>query len=290
MSQHDAEPRIDPATGQELKDHEWDGIVELDTPLPRWWLWTLYLTIIWGIGYTIAYPAWPMITGATGGVLGYSSRAEVAASIEANALENAFITQRVATTSFEEIAADTELDDFARAGGAAVFRTYCSQCHGAGAAGAKGYPNLIDDDWLWGGAPDEIAATIRHGIRWEDDDDTRYSQMPAFGRDGILSSEEIETIADHVLSLSGKAEPTEAGAELYADNCAACHGDEGLGDREQGAPNLADAIWLYGSDRDTVIYSIANARFGVMPSWSTRLSEAEIRQVAHYVHSLGGGE
>ncbi|MEO1493536.1 MAG: cytochrome-c oxidase, cbb3-type subunit III [Pseudomonadota bacterium] len=290
MSQHDTEPRIDAATGQELKDHEWDGIVELDTPLPRWWLWTLYLTIIWGIGYTIAYPAWPMISEATSGVLGYSSRGEVAQIIEETNQQNAAITARVAETLFTEIAADSELDDFARAGGASIFRTYCSQCHGAGAAGAVGYPNLIDDDWLWGGAPEDIAATIRHGIRWDEDDDTRYSEMPAFGRDGILSKAEIESVADYVLSLSGRAEVTEAGAEIYTDNCAACHGEAGEGDRDQGAPNLADAIWLYGSDRETVIYSISNARYGVMPNWSTRLSEAEIRQVAHYVHSLGGGE
>ncbi|MEM6904857.1 MAG: cytochrome-c oxidase, cbb3-type subunit III, partial [Pseudomonadota bacterium] len=182
------------------------------------------------------------------------------------------------------------LDSFAQAGGAAVFRTYCSQCHGAGAAGALGYPNLIDDDWLWGGDHEAIAATIRHGIRWEEDYDTRYSQMAAFGRDGILSKPEIRTVADYILSLSGAAEGSAEGEELYLDNCAACHGDEALGDPEQGAPNLADAIWLYGGDRDAVITSITNARFGVMPAWNTRLSEAEIRQVAHYVHSLGGGE
>lgn len=290
MSDPTTPRQIDEATGQELKDHEWDGIVELDTPLPRWWLWTLYITIIWGVAYTIAYPAWPLISSATTGLLGYSSRAEVAESIAQADSDRADISARVAETPFAEIAANRELDDFARAGGAAIFRTYCSQCHGAGAAGAKGYPNLIDDDWLWGGSPDAIAASIRHGIRWEDDDDTRYSQMPAFGRDQILSRAEIEAVADHILSLSDKAAPNEGGAALYADNCADCHGDDGLGDRDQGAPNLADAIWLYGSGRDTVITSIANARFGVMPSWNTRLTEAEIRQVTHYVHGLGGGE
>ena len=290
MSDPHTPPQIDQATGQEMKDHEWDGIVELDTPLPRWWLWTFYITIVWGVAYTIAYPAWPMISSATQGVLGYSSRAEVADSIAQAEADRAGITAQIAETPFVEIAANQELDDFARAGGAAIFRTYCSQCHGAGAAGAVGYPNLVDDDWLWGGDPEAIAATIRHGIRWEDDDDTRYSEMPAFGRDQILSRAEIEAVADHVLSLSGQATSTPEGATLYADNCAACHGDAGGGDREQGAPNLADAIWLYGADREAVITSITNARFGVMPSWNTRLTEAEIRQVTHYVHGLGGGE
>ncbi|MEM9139668.1 MAG: cytochrome-c oxidase, cbb3-type subunit III [Pseudomonadota bacterium] len=284
-------PDVDDLTGTATTQHEWDGIVELDTPLPRWWLWTFYLTIIWGIGYTIFLPAWPLISGATGGVLGYSSRGEVAAAIEAHAMGNAEISARVATADFADIAKDADLDSFARAGGAAIFRTYCSQCHGAGAAGVVGgYPNLLDDDWLWRGTPEAIATTIRHGIRWEDDDDTRYSQMPAFGRDEILSSDEIDVVADFVLSWSGKGAATEDGALLYEENCAACHGEEGLGDPEQGAPNLADAIWLYGGDRDAVLYSIYNARFGVMPAWNTRLTEAEIRQVTHYVHTLGGGE
>ena len=285
-----AAPERDEFTGTETTQHEWDGIHELDTPLPRWWLWTFYITIVWGIAYTVAYPAWPLISSATEGVLGYSSRAEVAASIKAQDEANAAISERVANASFADIASDGEMDDFARAGGGALFRTWCAQCHGEGAAGAKGYPNLVDDDWLWGGDAEAIAATIRHGIRWEEDDDTRYSEMPAFGRDEILEKDEIAAVADHILSLSKQAEPNEAGAEVYADNCASCHGDDGKGDQDLGAPNLADAIWLYGSDRDTVIHSIANARFGVMPSWNTRLTEAEIKQLAHYVHGLGGGE
>lgn len=290
MSDRKIDPKIDPATGQEMKDHQWDGIVELDTPLPRWWLWTLYITIAWGIAYTIAYPAWPMVSSATKGVLGYSSRAEVAQSIAQAEANRAGVSALVATTPFAEIAANQNLDDFARAGGAAIFRTYCSQCHGAGAAGAKGYPNLVDDDWLWGGSPDGIAFSVRHGIRWEEDEETRWSQMPAFGKDEILSKSEIEAVADHILSLSKLASPSVQGAQVYAENCAACHDDDGSGDREQGAPNLADAIWLYGYKRTDVIQSITNARFGVMPAWSARLTEAQIRQVTHYVHGLGGGE
>ena len=285
-----AAPDRDDLTGTETTQHEWDGIQELDTPLPRWWLWTFYITIVWGIIYTIAYPAWPLISSATEGVLGYSSRGELAETITRAQADRGAITARVASASFEEIAADREMDDFAQAGGAALFRTWCAQCHGAGAAGAKGYPNLIDDDWLWGGSPEAIALTIRHGIRWEDDDDTRLSQMPAFARDKILSPPEIAAVADHVLSLSGKAEPNARGVEVFADNCSACHGEAGQGDPELGAPNLADAIWLYGAERADVIRSIGNSRYGVMPAWGDRLTEAEIRQLAHYVHSLGGGD
>ena len=285
-----AAPDRDPETGTETTGHEWDGITELDTPLPRWWLWTFYLTIIWGIGYTIAYPAWPLISSATGGVLGYSTRGEVAEAIAEHEAARSEINARIAAASFDEIASDAEMNEVANAGGAAVFRTFCAQCHGAGAAGAKGYPNLLDDDWLWGGTHEAIYATLRHGIRWEDDPDTRISEMPAFGDDGLLSSAEIEQVADHVLSLSGNAEATEDGATLYADNCAACHGDDGTGMQEMGAPNLADAIWLYGGDRDTVIATITHSRHGVMPAWGDRLSETELKQVTRFVHSLGGGE
>ena len=285
-----AAPERDDVTGTETTQHEWDGIHELDTPLPRWWLWTFYITIVWGVAYTIAYPAWPLISSATEGLLGYSSRAEVAESIARANSSRAEISARVEKASFEEIAKDQELDDFARAGGAALFRTWCAQCHGAGAAGAKGYPNLVDDDWLWGGAAESIAATIRHGIRWEEDEDTRLSAMPAFGREELLTGAEIAAVADHVLSLTNRAEPNAEGATVYAENCASCHGDEGLGDTEIGAPNLADAIWLFGSDRASVIATISNSRYGVMPAWSTRLTETEIRQLTHYVHSLGGGE
>lgn len=283
-------PDRDELTGTETTKHEWDGIQELDTPLPRWWLWTFYITIVWGVAYTIAYPAWPLISSATEGVLGYSSRAEVAESIAEAEAARADMIKRIAETPFAEIAANNDLDDFARSGGAAVFRTYCAQCHGAGAAGAKGYPNLIDDDWIWGGTREDIATSIRHGIRWDADDDTRVSNMPAFGDDEILSKDEIAQVARHVLSLTGKAEKDADGATIYADNCAACHGDKGKGGPESGAPNLADAIWLFGSDMASVVATITHSRGGVMPAWADRLTEAEIKQVTHYVHSLGGGQ
>ncbi|MEM7179021.1 MAG: cytochrome-c oxidase, cbb3-type subunit III [Pseudomonadota bacterium] len=285
-----SDPEKDEATGTETTGHEWDGIKELDTPLPRWWLWTFYATIIWGVLYTIAYPAWPMISTATTGVLGYSSRGELAQTIANHEAALTGVNTQLANASFDDIASNPDLNQYAQAGGASVFRTYCSQCHGAGAAGLPGYPNLVDDDWLWGGTRDDIAMTIRHGIRWDDDEDTRFSQMPAFGDDGVLTSEEIEAVASHVRAFSGLSQDNAEGAQIYADNCASCHGESGEGDREQGAPNLADAIWLYGGDQASVVSTITHARHGVMPAWGNRLSDAQIKQLAMYVHGLGGGE
>ncbi|MEO0502908.1 MAG: cytochrome-c oxidase, cbb3-type subunit III [Pseudomonadota bacterium] len=273
--------------------HEWDGIKELNNPLPRWWLWCFYLTIIWGIGYTVAYPAWPMINKATAGVLGYSTRAEVAAEIVAAEQANSAINATLVAAELTEVSADAELMQYANSAGASVFRTWCAQCHGSGGAGvqASGYPNLLDDDWLWGGDIENIHLTIAHGIRNEEDLDSRYSQMPAYGE--IFEEEEILSVVQYVKSLSGTPDDATlaaAGEELFLDNCAACHGDEGLGDVEQGAPNLADAIWLYGGDTETLIETVTYSRFGVMPPWQGRLSEAEVRAVALYVHSRGGGQ
>ena len=278
-----------PTTG-----HEWDGIKEFDNPLPRWWLWTFYVTIIWGIGYTVVYPAWPYLGGdgkATPGTSGYSSRADVAADIQRFVDANAAVDGKLAAAELSDIAGDAELSNYAINGGAAVFRTWCAQCHGSGAAGAVGYPNLLDNDWLWGGSIEDIHATISQGIRTETDDDTRYSEMPKFGE--ILEAAEIGQLTQYVLALSGQEHDKAAAAEgatLYVDNCAACHGEDGKGDRDQGAPNLSDAIWLYGGDAATITASITNARFGVMPAWAGRLSESQIRQVATWVHQQGGGE
>ncbi|ANP36281.1 MULTISPECIES: cytochrome-c oxidase, cbb3-type subunit III [Rhodobacterales] len=273
--------------------HQWDGIEEFDNPMPRWWLYTFYLCIIWGIGYTIAYPAWPMINSATAGVLGWSTRADVASEIAAVEEANAPTNAKLVETDLTEISADPDLNAYAVSAGSAVFKTWCAQCHGSGAAGAKGYPNLLDDDWLWGGSVEDIHATVAHGIRNEDSDDARYSAMPAFGRDELLEAEEIDQVVNYVMSLSGEAQDAskvEAGAVVFEDNCSSCHMEDGTGDRAQGAPNLADAIWLYGGDYDTLTETVTNARYGVMPAWNLRLSEAEIRAVTAYVHQLGGGE
>ena len=273
--------------------HSWDGIEELDNPMPRWWLWTLYATIVWAIGYTIMYPAWPMVNSATAGILGWSTRGDVANEIAAVEEANAPMNAKLEAAELTTIAGDAELGSYAVSSGSAVFKTWCAQCHGSGAAGAKGYPNLLDDDWLWGGSVEDIHMTISHGIRNEDSDDARYSEMPAFGRDELLEKEEIDQVVNYVMSLSGDAEDAtkvEAGAVVFEDNCASCHMDDGTGDRSQGAPNLADAIWLYGGDYAAISETVNNARYGVMPAWNTRLTEAQIRAVASYVHQLGGGE
>lgn len=281
----------------ETTGHEWDGIEELNTPLPRWWLWTFYATIVWGVGYTIAYPAWPLVSSATQGLLGTTAagdtRLAVAEDIARFDAANADIKARLVEAELTAIADDAELNGFAVNAGAAVFRTWCAQCHGSGAAGASGYPNLLDNDWLWGGDIESIHLTIAHGIRNDEDADARWSEMPRFGADGILETPQIDEVVQYVLKLSGQehdATLAAAGETVYLDNCAACHMDDGSGDIYQGAPNLSDAIWLYGGDVASITDSVVNARFGVMPSWQNRLSEDEVRAVALYVHQLGGGE
>ena len=273
--------------------HVWDGIEEYDNPLPRWWLWTFYATIAYSLVYMVLFPAWPLISRATPGVLGASTRAEVAADIQRFTDANAPIRARLEAADLGAITADPDLNQYATSAGAAVFRTWCVQCHGAGAAGvqAAGYPNLLDDDWLWGGDMASIHTTITHGIRNTTDPEARYSEMPKFGE--LLTPEEIALLVQQVLAMSGQdhdAGPTLAGVTLFADNCAACHGDAGLGNRDLGSPNLTDAIWLYGGDQVALTNSITNPRNGVMPNWNIRLTEADIRSVAVYVHGLGGGE
>lgn len=277
--------------GPDTTGHVWDGIEELNNPLPRWWLWLFYITIVWAVLYAIAYPAWPMINKATAGLLGYSTRAEVAADIAAVEEANAPINATLVSADLTKVSADVELMQYATQAGGAVFRTWCAQCHGSGAAGAVGYPNLLDDDWLWGGDIENIHASIAHGIRTEEDLDARYSEMPAFG--DILEDDEIASVVQYVKSLSGTPDDATlaaSGKELYLDNCASCHGDTGLGDQEVGAPNLTDAIWLYGGDTESLVETVSHSRFGVMPAWQNRLTDAEVRAVALYIHSRGGGQ
>ena len=279
----------------ETTGHEWDGIQEFNNPLPRWWLWVFYACIAWGVWYSVAYPAWPGLKSATAGYLGFSTRAQVAENIAEFEEKLAPMNDKLASVELASIADDSELRGYAVSAGAAVFKTWCAQCHGSGAAGAKGYPNLLDDDWLWGGTMEDIHTTITHGIRNTDDEDARFSQMPAFGRDELLEKEQIAQVVNYVMSISAGNTPQDAslvaeGEVVFQDNCAACHMEDGTGDRFQGAPNLTDAIWLFGGDYATLYETVYNARYGVMPNWNTRLSEAEIRAVATYVHGLGGGE
>jgi cytochrome c oxidase cbb3-type subunit III len=291
MTEHNGD--FDQVTGKTTTGHEWDGIKELNTPLPRWWVTTFYLCIVWSVGYWIVYPAWPLISGYTSGVLQYSSRAEVAVDL-AN-LEKIRGDKMVAlgAASLADIEKDPALLALARARGKTVFGDNCAACHGTGAAGSKGFPNLNDDDWLWGGTLEQIMQTIQFGAR-SGHAKTHEGQMLAFGKDGTLKREEIVTVANYVRSLSGL--PTRpgydaaAGAKIFADNCTACHGDTGHGNQEVGAPNLTDKIWLYGSDEATIIETVTNGRAGVMPAWVARLDPATIKAMAVYVHSLGGGK
>lgn len=289
-----SEKHIDEISGVETTDHEWDGIRELNNPLPRWWLWTFYACIIWALGYAIAYPSWPLISSATKGVLGYSSRADVEQDIAAAKAGQVQYLERIDAMEVADIINDDELSRFARAGGSSAFKVYCSQCHGSGAAGAIGYPNLNDDEWIWGGTPEAIQATIAHGVRYDADDDTRYNEMPNYGADDILEAEQIERVANYVLSISGgEADTTNLadGGLIFEENCMACHGEKGVGNAELGGPPLNNPIWLYGDGSLEAILAQINApNHGVMPGWREKLGDVTVKQLAVYVHSLGGGE
>lgn len=286
-------PEIDEFTGVETTGHSWDGIKELNNPMPRWWLWTFYMTIVFAIGYAIAYPSIPLLKTSTKGWLGWSSRGDVQTEIaEAKSAQSVYL-ERLIATDITEVTKDAELTQFATAGGAAAFKVNCVQCHGSGAAGSPGYPNLNDDDWIWGGKIEDIYLTLQHGIRHTADEDTRISDMPAYGADEILNREQISDIAWYVRGISNQetdAEAASRGAPLFAENCAACHGDIGEGNRDLGAPKLSDALWLYGGGHDQIMAQIHKPKQGVMPAWEARLGEATTKQLAVYVHSLGGGE
>ena len=285
---------IDKFSGVETTGHEWDGIKELNTPLPRWWLWVFYACIAWAVVYWILFPAWPLASTYTKGVLGYSQRAAVMESIDQTRASQASLNEAIEKASLADIKAKPELLTFALAGGKAAFGNNCAPCHGRGAQGASGYPNLNDDKWLWGGTLDQIQQTIMYGIR-SGNDKARVSQMPKFGEDKLLTPEQINDAAEYVLSLSKQphdAAAAERGnAVFHGDGgCAACHGEEGKGNQEFGAPNLTDNIWLYGGTKAAIQHQIETGHGGVMPAWADRLDPATIKKLAVYVHSLGGGQ
>ncbi|MER8581402.1 cytochrome-c oxidase, cbb3-type subunit III [Mesorhizobium sp. M1423] len=282
---------IDEVSGISTTGHEWDGIKELNNPLPRWWVITFYITIAWAIGYTVVYPAWPMLTSATRGVLGYSSRRDVKNELAAAEVAKGKFVAAIQAKTVSEITADDTLREFAVAAGGAAFKVNCVQCHGSGAQGSKGFPNLNDDDWLWGGNAEQIQQTIAHGIRFASDPDTRLSEMPAFG--DIITTDQIKQVGAYVASLSDPVQDTsqiELGANVFAENCAACHGENAKGNRELGAPDLTDAIWLYGSGETAIAAQVRAPKHGVMPAWIGRLGEIKAKELAVYIHSLGGGE
>jgi len=284
---------IDKHTGTATTGHEWDGIKELNTPLPRWWILTFYACIIWAIGYWVVYPSWPLAQSYLPGVLNYSSRANVAVDLAKLEAIRGDKMVALANAPLADIEKDPALLALARAKGKVVFGDNCAACHGSGAAGAKGYPNLNDDDWLWGGTLEQIMQTIQYGAR-AGNDKGHEGQMLAFGQSGTLTKEQIVTVANYVRSLSGLSTrpgvDLAAGKTIFTENCTVCHGDNAKGNQELGAPNLTDKIWLYGSDEATIIETVTNGRAGVMPAWTDRLDLATIKAMAVYVHSLGGGK
>ena len=288
---------IDDVSGVETTGHSWDGIKELNNPLPRWWLYIFYGTIVWAIGYMIFMPAIPALPGMgmtnTLGVSGQSDRAEVAEQVEALHTERATAGSRLVTASLSEIENDMSLQQFALAMGESAFGDNCATCHGAGGRGAKGYPMLADDIWLWDGTLDGIETTLRHGIRHVTDPDTRRNNMPAYGRDGMLTPKEIDDLVQYVLNISGReADPAAVtrAAPIFATQCVTCHGADGKGNRQLGAPNLTDHEWLFGGEPRDIQQTIYSARNAHMPAWQGRLDDPTIKALAVYVHSLGGGE
>jgi cytochrome c oxidase cbb3-type subunit 3 len=286
-----ADRKKDDVTGTETTGHEWDGITELDTPMPRWWVQIFYGTIIWAVAYWILMPAWPIIGGHTKGFLGHSDRAAVVGEVKSLADARAPMFQQLASTPLDQVRNNPDLMQFAQEAGRSAFADNCATCHGAGGQGAKGYPSLADDVWLWDGSVAGIKQSIYYGIR-NGHPEARDSIMPAYGRDGLLEAKQIDELVEHVVALSGReADKTKAaaGAATFAAQCTACHGELGKGDPLQGAPNLTDGEWLYGSERADIRNQIWNGRGGVMPVWSQRLDASTIDALTVYVHSLGGG-
>lgn len=287
-----SERERDDHTGTETTGHEWDGIKELDTPLPRWWLWTWYACIVAAIVYWVLMPAWPGLSGYTHGLLRQSDRTEVVKELHGLAAQRQAGEGRLRAATLQQIEASPDLQAYAMQVGASVFGDNCATCHGAGGAGAKGYPNLRDDVWLWGGSLDEIRHTIQVGVRSGHPQARGEKSMPAFGRDQMLNEGQVSDLTEYVVALSGrKADIAAVGRarQTFADQCAACHGPAGTGDVAQGIPNLTDAEWLYGSSREAIYDQIWNGRNGVMPTWEARFSPETVKALAVYVHANAGG-
>lgn len=288
MSDH---KKVDEHTGTETTRHEWDDIQELDTPMPRWWINIMYLTIVWSIGYMIVMPAIPLVNGYTKGVIGFSDRTRVAVAVDEMHADRSVRAKELAGASIAQVVADDGLYEFAVQQGKTLFGDNCETCHGAGGQGVVGYPNLNDKAWLWGGSFDDIKQTIKYGIRAEHDD-TRFGSMMAYGRDEFLEPAQIDDLVQHVLRISGQQANGAAagrGAVLFEENCSSCHGVEGKGTYENGAPDLTDTAWLYGGSEAVIRETIFNGREGVMPNWDTRLSSDQITALSVYVYQELGG-
>jgi cytochrome c oxidase cbb3-type subunit 3 len=282
----------DSVTGHMTTGHEWDGLKELNQPLPKWWLYVMYATIVWSAVYFVLYPSWPWLGGYFHGTLGYSTREKVDADVAAVAQQRAGYMDQIKVLSYDEIRKDPQLLAVAAAVGRITFANNCQPCHGAGGGGNPGYPALAAGNWLWGGKLEDIQQSVTFGIR-SGLDAARQSQMQRFGADGIMKPDEIQSVADYVMVLYGTGAPGKdlaKGKQLFADNCAVCHGDAGQGIREFGAPKLASRAHLLAETRDGVIAQISNPHMGVMPNWNQRLDTATIKSLTIYVHAMGGGE
>ena len=267
--------------------HSWDGIEELDNSDPLWLRFCFYGAVFFGLFYFILYPSWP--TPHSYGIFNWSSQKELKEDLKEMEAIRAKYQIEFDKSSFVQIMESPELLKFALAGGQSAFQNNCAQCHGVAGQGSLGYPNLTAGAWMWGGKVEDIYTTLLYGIRSEHEE-TRQSNMAAFGRDKILSQDNIEVLTNHVLNLNHPEKQTKEGLALFTTNCASCHGANGGGNYEFGAPNLRDAIWLYGGKYDQIYDVIYSGRGGVMPYWSEKLSDSTIRQIAVYVHQLGGGE
>lgn len=291
----DHSPEVDPHSGVETTGHEWDGIKELNNPLPRWWRFIFWGSVVFSIVYWVLMPAWPALPGMQGntrGVWEHSDRGNVAVAVAEARAERSALGSQLMARDVGEILKDHELSQLALSLGESAFGDNCATCHGSGGRGAKGYPRLADDVWLWGGSLADIEFTIRHGIR-NGGEQARTSEMPAFGRDAFLQPAQISDLVEYVTSRSGaSADPAAVvrAAPVFQKECASCHGVDARGDRTKGAPNLTDADWLYGGDRASIRRTIFGPRNGIMPAWQARFDDATIRALAVYVHSLGGGE
>jgi cytochrome c oxidase cbb3-type subunit III len=286
-------PEFDPPTGRMTTGHEWDGLKELNAPLPKWWLYLFIATIVWALGWFVLFPAIPLGGTHTTGLLGYSQRARVDEAVAEVAAVRAAYMDRIRTSSFDQIRKDPALLAVAENAGRITFANNCQPCHGPGAEGRIGYPALGRDVWLWGGTLEQIQQTITHGARSTDDPDTHQSVMPSFGKDGLLKPEQIQQVADFVMTLYGKpiaGKDTSAGAQIFAENCSPCHGDKGQGNPDLGAPRLASHTHLYEGTEARVIAQVTDPHLGHMPAWGKKLDEATIKSLALYVHSLGGGQ
>jgi cytochrome c oxidase cbb3-type subunit III len=232
----------DPVSGRPTTGHEWNGIKELDTPVPRGVLIFIIVTHVWALLWWILMPTWPLLTTYTKGILNTDQRKIVEQDLTAAQAERAAWMKAIETSSFEEIQANENLMKVVRTTGHQLFGDNCAACHGADGKGRANYPDLTDDDWLWGGEVEKIAETMRLGINSRHQN-TRVAQMPAFGRDAMLDRTQVTNVATYVQSLSNPAVSTpqnvaqvQAGREVFLTTCAACHGEDGKGNREVGAP------------------------------------------------------